>query len=95
MPGCQVKYAKDGGPDKRTYRVDFGKLARTLPASRPKWNARAGARELYETFQKLGVRVEDFEGPRYKRIDHIKLLRSEGLLDSELRWAAPVATHQA
>ena len=31
VPGCQVEYAKDAEPDKRTYRVDFSKIAKTLP----------------------------------------------------------------
>jgi hypothetical protein len=26
------------------------------------------------------------EWPKYKRIDHLKMLRSEGLLDETLRW---------
>jgi nucleoside-diphosphate-sugar epimerase len=86
VPGCQIEYAKDAGPDKRTYRVDFSKIKRVLPEFQPQWNARRGAQELFDAYQEIGIRVEDFEGPRYKRIDHIKLLLSEGLLDENLRW---------
>ena len=86
VPGCVVEYAKDGGPDKRNYRVDFGKIERTLPSFRPRWNARLGAEELYAAYREVGISVEDFEGPRYKRIDHIKWLLAEGLLDSDLRF---------
>jgi len=85
-PGCQIEFAKDAGPDKRCYRVDFGKLARTLPAFKPRWNARRGARQLYQSYQKAGLRLEDFEGPRYKRIDHIKMLLRTRRLDTTLRW---------
>jgi len=86
VPGCQIEYAKDAGPDKRCYRVDFGKLARTLPEFKPQWNARRGAKQLYQACQKFGLRLEDFEGPRYRRIDHIKMLLKTGRLDKTLRW---------
>jgi nucleoside-diphosphate-sugar epimerase len=88
VPGCQIEYAKNAGPDKRTYRVDFGKIERLLPEFKPQWNAHKGAQELYETYKKYGIELEEFEGPKYKRIDHIKLLLNQGQLDSSLRWAA-------
>jgi nucleoside-diphosphate-sugar epimerase len=87
VPGCQIEYAQDAGPDKRTYRVDFSKIARVLPEFKPQWDARRGARELYEAYKKHALRLEDFEGPRYKRIDHIKQLLADGRLDASLRWA--------
>ena len=88
VPDCQIEYAKDAGPDKRCYRVDSSKIMRTLPEFNPQWNARRGAQELYEAYKKIGLRLEDFEGPKYKRIDHIKHLMSSGLIDERLRWKA-------
>lgn len=90
VPGCRVEYAPDAEPDKRTYRVDFSKIHDLLPEFQPRWNARKGARELYEAYQKYGVKLDEFEGPRYKRIDHIKLLLKEGYLDDALRWKLPL-----
>lgn len=86
VPGCRVEYAKDAEPDKRTYRVDFSKIARMLPDFKPQWNARRGAQELYQAYQKYGVKLEEFEGPKYKRVDHIKQLLAAGNLDASLRW---------
>jgi len=86
VPDCRVEYAKDAEPDKRTYRVDFSKITRMLPDFKPQWNAKRGADELYAAYQKHGVKLEEFEGPKYKRIDHIKLLQSSGELDATLRW---------
>ncbi len=91
VPGCVIEYAQDAGPDKRCYRVDFSKVERALPDFKPQWNARRGAQELYEAYRRVGVRVEDFEGPRFKRIDHIKQLLSDGRLDATMRWALQVA----
>lgn len=95
VPGCQIEYAKDGGPDKRCYRVDCSKIARALPEFQPRWDAQKGAEQLYQAYTEIGLRVEDFEGPRYKRIDHIKQLLAAGELDSSLRWRIPVAGRAA
>ena len=88
VPGCRIEYARDAEPDKRTYRVDFSKLARTFPDFKIKWNAHLGAQELFAAYKKVGLKLEEFEGPRYKRIDHIKKLIVEGRLDSTLRWVS-------
>jgi len=86
VPGCRIEFAKDAGPDKRCYRVDFGKFHSTFPDYKSKWDAVSGAEEIYQSYKKHGIRQEDFEGPRYKRIDHIKKLLSTGRLDETLRW---------
>lgn len=90
VPGSRVEYAEGAGPDKRCYRVDSSKLARTLPAYKPQWDARRGAQELYAAYQQVGLRQEEFEGPRYRRIHHIKQLIKSGRLDETLRWRKPV-----
>jgi hypothetical protein len=38
----------------------------------------------------VGLQLDEFEGPRYRRIDHIKMLIAEGRLDERLRWRAAV-----
>jgi nucleoside-diphosphate-sugar epimerase len=91
VPGSRVEFAKDASPDKRCYRVDFGKFFSSFPRYQPKWDARSGAEELYESYKRYGIRQEDFEGPRYKRIEHIKKLLSSGRLDKTLRWVGQQA----
>ena len=86
VPGCHIEYAKDGSPDTRCYRVDFSKINRVLPQFKPQWNARKGARSCTKHVQRSGLLLEDFEGPRYKRISHIQQLLSSGRLDANLRW---------
>ena len=88
VPGSRVEYAEGGLPDARSYRVDFSKIRRALPASKPKWNVRRGAEQLYAAYRSAGVVVDDFEGPRFKRIEHIKQLLASGRLDVTLRWGA-------
>jgi len=85
VPNCRVEYAANNGPDKRCYRVDCRKIAVTLPHFRPVWNARKGAKQLYAAYMRTGLRLDDFEGPRYKRVAHIKQLLTSGALDETLR----------
>ncbi|PSN19597.1 NAD-dependent dehydratase [filamentous cyanobacterium CCP5] len=91
VPGCVIEYAPDAGPDQRCYRVDCSKIVQTLPNFKPQWDARKGAIELYQTYRAVGLRMEEFEGPRYQRIAHIQQLLSQGRLDQNLRWRQPVA----
>ena len=39
----------------------------------------------------IGINLQDFEGPRFRRIDLLKRLMGEGKVDGTLRWAMPVA----
>ena len=86
VPGSRVEYAEGGGPDPRCYRVDFGKIHRLLPDFKPQWNARRGAEELYDAYRRGGLVIEDCEGPRFKRIDHLKHLLATNRVDATLRW---------
>ena len=92
VPNSRIEYAPGAGPDKRCYRVDCSKVERLLPSFQPVWDARKGAQELYEAYQRVGLVENEFEGPRYRRIHHIKQLISDNLLDTNLRWreAQPV-----
>jgi nucleoside-diphosphate-sugar epimerase len=90
VPGCEITYEPGGGPDKRCYRVDCGKIERTLPAFRPQWDARQGALELAAAYRRAGLTREQFLGSRYVRLAYIRELQQEGRLDAALRWQAPV-----
>jgi nucleoside-diphosphate-sugar epimerase len=85
VPGCQVELADDAGPDKRSYRVSFEKIAKTLPAFKPQWDARKGAEQLYKAYREAGVTLEEFEGPRYQRIGHIRKLIADDIVGFDLR----------
>jgi len=43
VPGCRVEVAPDAGPDKRSYRVNFDRIARVLPDFKPQWDVHRGA----------------------------------------------------
>lgn len=89
VPNCRVEFAESAGPDKRTYRVNCDKIREVLPDFAPQWTARKGAAELYEAYVRIGLQLEEFEGPRYRRLAHIRSLIAEGRLDTHLNWTEP------
>lgn len=95
VPGCRLEYASEAGPDPRSYRVDFGKIARVLPAFRPQWDVVAGARQLHAAYTSAGLTLAEFEGPRYQRISHIRELLADGMIEPDLRWRATAEPQRA
>jgi nucleoside-diphosphate-sugar epimerase len=91
VPDCRIEFAEDAGPDARCYRVDCNRIATTLHGFKPQWTARRGVVELYETFKRVGITLEEFEGEKFKRIAHIKKLLALGRLDENLRWRQAAA----
>lgn len=85
VPNSRIEFADDAGPDARSYRVSFEKILRKLPGFEPRWDARMGAEQLYRVYRSSGLTLEEFEGPRYQRISHIRMLLREGVLDGDLR----------
>ena len=43
VPGTEIEYAADAGPDKRCYRVDCGKIQRVLPSFKPRLERTPGS----------------------------------------------------
>jgi nucleoside-diphosphate-sugar epimerase len=90
IPGSAVTFSGEVSADKRTYRVDCTKIARTLGYA-PRWTVEKGVAELRDAFTRHGVGVADFEGARYQRVAHIRHLISEGQLGPDLRRVAEAA----
>jgi nucleoside-diphosphate-sugar epimerase len=86
IPDCRIQFAPDAGPDKRNYRVSGARIREVLPDFQPRWTALRGTTELYQAYQSVGLTVGEFEGAKYRRIDHIKQLIGGGRLDGRLRW---------
>jgi nucleoside-diphosphate-sugar epimerase len=84
VPGCRLEFAPGASPDTRNYRVNCDKVADVL-GFQPAWDARRGAAELYHAYQVATLLPEEFEGPRYQRIAHVRQLLALGLLDQRLR----------
>ena len=88
VPNCEIGFAEGAEPDKRCYRVDCNLLSHTVHGFKPQWTVRRGVEQLLEAYQRVGLTLDDFEGPRFKRIGHVKQLLDGGRLDNTLRWTA-------
>lgn len=90
VPECEVSYSAEASADTRCYRVDCNKIARVLHEYKPQWTARRGIEQLYDAFSSSNLTMEQFEGPTYRRISHIKELIERGELDTGLRRTTPI-----
>jgi nucleoside-diphosphate-sugar epimerase len=88
VPNSEIKYVEGAEADERSYRVEFDKIAAALPEFKPQWTVPMGAKQLYEAYKKVGLLVEDFEGPRYRRITHLENSLKSGAVDATLRRVA-------
>ena len=92
VPGSRIEYAEGAGPDPRSYRVDFGKVARAVPGFAPSWTARQGVQEMAEAFRAARLTPADLDSSRFKRVKRVRELMAAGRVDGDLRVAGvPVA----
>ena len=83
-----VKYVAIGrnGGDNRSYRVSFDKIKQHLPAFSCRRDVRAGARQLLNVFQHIGLTEAMFNAPPYIRLRQLRHLVDTRQLDSLFYW---------
>jgi nucleoside-diphosphate-sugar epimerase len=91
VPGATLEIRSEPSADQRTYKTDFGKFARTFPDFEFEWTAPRGARELYASFDAVGLTEADFTDARFTRLKWLRRLLDSELLDGSLRWTADAA----
>jgi hypothetical protein len=89
VPGAVIAERAEALPQQDHALAHFGKIARVLTGYRPRWTARRGAVEVYETVRRLGLCQGDVAGARFGRADHLKMLVRLGRMDDELRLISP------
>jgi nucleoside-diphosphate-sugar epimerase len=87
--GGDVTYASGAGADTRNYRVSCDRIARDVPAFRPRWTLRKGVEQLAEAYQRYGLTLDALMGEGHQRLRRIDALRAVGALDETLRWTVP------
>jgi nucleoside-diphosphate-sugar epimerase len=85
FPGCTTSFGPSGG-DNRSYRVSFAKIKKHLPDFQCQWNAEAGARQLHDIFERIGMTKEVFAAPPFTRLEQLKHLMASGLIDGDYYW---------
>ena len=91
VPGSRIGFSESASPDVRNYRVDCNYIARKLHGFKPQWTCRRGIEQLFDAFHTDGLTLEEFEGPRFKRIAWMKKRIDEGAFDPDLMPARQLA----
>jgi nucleoside-diphosphate-sugar epimerase len=91
VPNSELRFAEGASADSRCYCVSFDKATQKLKHYKPVWNARKGVEECYEAYKKYGVTLDEFEGPKYQRLAHIKKLIENKIINEDLRFLATEA----
>lgn len=86
VPGSKVVITGEAGNDPRSYRVDFARVTKRVPAFRPEWPVERGARELAAAYAKFGLTESDFRA-RFVRLAWLASEQRAGRLDDRLRVA--------
>lgn len=85
FPDCRVTVA-GRGPDARSYRVSFAKIAQVLPEFKCDWTPEQGARELLDVFSRVGLDAAGFESREHTRLKQIKYLLESRQIDEHFYW---------
>jgi nucleoside-diphosphate-sugar epimerase len=85
IPGCRLEVDPAAGPDTRSYRVSFDRIARVLPEFQPRWDAGKGIAQLVTAFHSLSSELAGFDKRRFQRVAEIQHLLKTGMLGGDLR----------
>ncbi len=85
FPGCELIFGSNAG-DNRSYRVSFEKINARLPGFKCKRNAKMGAAELRELFERIAMARETFEFRAFTRLKQLQYLLESGQIDRNLFW---------
>jgi nucleoside-diphosphate-sugar epimerase len=87
--GCQLSF---GPPslDNRSYRVSFEKIRKHLPGFGCAWDAKRGARQLYDLFKRIDMPPEVFHHRTFTRLKQIEYLLRTSQIDEQFFWKEPV-----
>jgi nucleoside-diphosphate-sugar epimerase len=85
VPGATVEIQATAGADQRTYKASFAKIRETFADFTFRWDARSGARQVFEAYREIGLSRDDYEGKRFNRLRWLQYLIDSERLDGTLR----------
>jgi len=85
FPGCRLVFGASGA-DNRSYRVSFEKIRKRLPNFKCEWDARRGARQLYDLFRKIDMTAETFQNRTFTRLKQLEYLIRTSQIDDHFFW---------
>ena len=85
FPGCKLSFGAPGN-DNRSYRVSFEKIRKHLPGFQCAWDARRGAQQLCDLFQKIDMTAEVFQHRTFTRLKQLEYLIRTRQIDDHFYW---------
>ncbi len=85
FPGCSLSIGKSDG-DSRSYRVVFDKINQKLPGFHCKRNAKIGAQQLRELFERIKMPQDTFDFRAFTRLKQLKYLIETNQIDARFFW---------
>jgi nucleoside-diphosphate-sugar epimerase len=82
--GCTLSFGE--GADKRSYRVNFDKIAKHLPNFQCEWGVDKGVEQFYELFRRIDMTQELFEFRAFTRLKQLQYLIGTGQIDRGFFW---------
>jgi hypothetical protein len=82
---CKVSF-RTSGTDNRSYRVTFEKIRKHLPGFKCAWDARRGAKRLYELFKRIDMTAEVLEYRTFTRLEQLEYLIRTQQIDESFFW---------
>ncbi|MBT8399736.1 MAG: SDR family oxidoreductase, partial [Rhodothermia bacterium] len=83
--GCELSVGQSDG-DSRSYRVNFDKISEKLPGFVCSRDARIGAEQLREIFQRIEMEIDDFEFRAFTRLKQLRHLIETDQIDDRFFW---------
>lgn len=93
VPGCEVEIVAQAGSDRRTYKADFSRFAKTFPSFEFRWNAATAAVQIRDVFQSIGLNSDTWKDRHFTRLKWLRHLIDSGQLDERLRWSTREAVY--
>lgn len=85
FPGCKLSFGQ-ADADNRSYRVSFEKILKQVPGFKCKYNAKDGAMQLREVFEKIGFTDAHFKDKAFTRLKQLEYLIANGKIDNDFFW---------
>jgi len=85
FPGCRLTFGQPSA-DNRSYRVSFEKIRKHLPGFKCEWDARRGAKQLYELFRRIDMPPEVFQHRTFTRLKQLEYLIRTQQIDEQFFW---------
>ena len=80
LPRCQVSFGTQGA-DNRSYRVNFDKVRKHLPAVECEWDADKGVRQFHDLFSQIDFTKDQFEHRAFTRLKQLQYLIRTSQID--------------